>query len=78
MQRSLVPFIFLGLGLPSWPIQKPERIKPHPQDLPTTALELIQGVGPVMAKRLQQDVNWHQQHGVGPKTYEKLSKVLSH
>jgi predicted flap endonuclease-1-like 5' DNA nuclease len=78
MQRSLIPFIFLGLGLPTWPIHKPERIKLHPQELPVAALELIQGIGPVMAKQLVQHKNWHQQKGIGPKTYKKLSKVLSH
>lgn len=78
MQRSLIPFIFLGLGLPDWPVHQPKRIKPHPQELPEAALQLISGVGPVMAKRLQEKTTWHDQAGIGPKTYEKLSKVLSH
>lgn len=78
MQRSLIPFLFLGLCLPTWPIDKPQLTKPHPNQLPTAALELIQGVGPVMAKRLQQHKDWHLQDGIGPKTYEKLSRLLSH
>jgi hypothetical protein len=77
MRMSLTPLFLLIFVLPLWPTKAPKLIKPKPNELPESALQLIQGVGPVLAKQLHQSGDWQNQPGIGPKTRLKLLKYLS-
>jgi len=77
MRISLTPLCLLIFALPLWPTKAPKLVKPKPNDLPESALQLIQGVGPALAKQLRQSEDWQNQPGIGPKTRLKLLKYLS-
>lgn len=77
MKVSLIPLCLLFLALPKWPEPHKSISKPSLKELPSKALELISGIGPVQSAKLKETDNWAQSDHIGPKTRLKLLELLN-